>query len=51
LIEAEHEGHPYVKTEADGFRPDNLLALPHCVEQTKPSTPPVRTVPAHSHSV
>ena len=51
LIEAEHEGRPYVKTETDGFRPDNLLALPHCVEQTKPSTPPVRTVPAHSHSV
>jgi hypothetical protein len=51
LIEAEHEGRPYVKTETDGFRPDNLLALPHCVEETKPVAPPVRTVPAHSHSV
>ena len=51
LIEAEHESRPYVKTETDGFRPDNLLALPHCVEQAKPSAPPARTVPAHSHSV
>lgn len=25
---AEHEGHKYLKTEADGYSPDNLLALP-----------------------
>jgi len=25
-------GHKYLKTEADGYRPDNLLSLPECVE-------------------
>jgi hypothetical protein len=23
-------GHDYLKTEADGYRPDNLLSLPEC---------------------
>ena len=27
---ATHLGRPYLKTEADGVRPDNLLALPEC---------------------
>jgi hypothetical protein len=51
IIIAEHEGREYIKTEPDGFRPDNLLALDHCKEVAKPSTPPVRTIPAGSHSV
>jgi len=27
---ATHEGHKYLKTEADGYSPDNLLSLPEC---------------------
>jgi hypothetical protein len=27
---AEHEGRKYLRTEADGLRPDNLLSLPEC---------------------
>src|ERR1700722_18602530 len=50
VIIAEHEGRPYLKTERDGIRPDNLLALKHCEEKTQ-SVTPTRTVPAHSHSV
>jgi hypothetical protein len=30
VIIAEHLGHPYIKTQADGFQPNNLLALPAC---------------------
>jgi hypothetical protein len=30
VIVAYHNGHPYLKTEADGIQPDNLLALPEC---------------------
>jgi len=30
VIIAEHLGHPYIKTRADGFHPNNLLALPAC---------------------
>ncbi len=30
VIIAEHEGRQYLKTEADGYSPDNLLALPEC---------------------
>jgi hypothetical protein len=51
VIIAEHEGRPYLKTERDNFKPDNLLALKHCEEVRKPSAPPVRTIPAGSHSV
>lgn len=31
VIIAEHEGRKYLKTEADGYSPDNLLSLPGCV--------------------
>jgi hypothetical protein len=51
LIIAEHEGRPYLKTERDGFRPDNLLALKHCADIPKPVAPAVVTTPARSHSV
>lgn len=27
---AEHNGRKYLKTEADGYSPDNLLSLPEC---------------------
>jgi hypothetical protein len=30
VIVANHLGRPYLKTEADGYSPDNLLALPEC---------------------
>jgi antitoxin (DNA-binding transcriptional repressor) of toxin-antitoxin stability system len=53
IIPAERHNHPYVKTEPDGERPDNLLSLPHCVEKPKDNrvVPPTRVVPAGSHSV
>jgi hypothetical protein len=47
---AEREGKKYVKTVADGERPDNLLSLPTCTGKTIPVPAPVRTVvPAASH--
>ncbi len=30
VVIAYHNGHAYLKTEADGVQPDNLLALPEC---------------------
>jgi hypothetical protein len=30
VIVATHLGREYLKTEADGLQPDNLLALPEC---------------------
>jgi hypothetical protein len=30
VIVATHSGNKYIKTEADGIHPDNLLALPEC---------------------
>jgi Protein of unknown function (DUF3892) len=30
VIIAVHQGHPYLKTEADGYAPNNLLHLPEC---------------------
>jgi DNA-binding winged helix-turn-helix (wHTH) protein len=30
VVVAEHEGRPYLKTEADGYAPNNLLSLPEC---------------------
>ena len=30
VIVAEHEGHKYLKTEADGLHPNNLLSLNEC---------------------
>jgi len=30
LVVAVHRGRKYLKTEADGYSPDNLLALPEC---------------------
>jgi hypothetical protein len=30
VIVATHNGRKYLKTTADGYRPDNLLSLPEC---------------------
>ena len=30
VIVATHKGRKYLKTTADGYRPDNLLSLPEC---------------------
>lgn len=30
VIVATHDGHKYLKTDADGDQPNNLLALPEC---------------------
>jgi hypothetical protein len=30
VIVATHEDHKYLKTEADGLQPNNLLSLPEC---------------------
>jgi hypothetical protein len=30
IVIASHLGRQYLKTESDGYRPDNLLALPDC---------------------
>jgi hypothetical protein len=30
VITSFHNGHIYLKTQADGVQPDNLLALPEC---------------------
>lgn len=51
VVIEKHEGREYLKTENDAFKPDNLLALPHCKDVPKPVTPPVRTTPVGSHGV
>ncbi|HZY36205.1 MAG TPA: DUF3892 domain-containing protein [Mucilaginibacter sp.] len=30
VIVAKHNGRKYLKTESDGYSPDNLLSLPEC---------------------
>ncbi len=50
LIVAEREGRKYVKTEADGEKPDNLLSLSNCL--AKPHHVPTAgrvVIPAASH--
>lgn len=51
VVEKTPEGRKFLKTEADGEKPNNLLSLPHC--NTAPAvTPPPRVIrPAHSHGV
>jgi hypothetical protein len=41
---AEREGRKYLKTKADGERPDNLLSLPDCPAKSSDGTGRVRTV-------
>jgi len=49
IIVAVHEGHKYLKTEADGEKPDNLLSLPTCKTHVAPIPPSRSVAPAHSH--
>jgi Protein of unknown function (DUF3892) len=50
VIVAEHEGRKYVKTEADGEKPNNLLALPECPKtKFEPSGSRRTVVAAPSH--
>lgn len=30
VVSAVHNGRPYLKTQPDGYSPDNLLSLPEC---------------------
>jgi hypothetical protein len=30
IVAVNQHGHKYIKTEADGYLPDNLLSLPEC---------------------
>jgi hypothetical protein len=30
VVIATHKGHKYLKTQSDGYSPDNLLSLPEC---------------------
>lgn len=45
VVVAERNGRKYLKTEADGEKPDNLLALPNCPPK-KSGSGVVRTVVA-----
>jgi hypothetical protein len=52
LIVAEREGREYLKTEADGEKPDNLLSQPECPEKkTEPSGSRRTVVAAPSHGI
>lgn len=44
VIVAERDGREYIKTEADGEKPDNLLSLPECPLKKVEPSPPRRTV-------
>ena len=46
VIVAEREGREYLKTEADGERPDNLLSQPDCPPKKSGSSGTRRTVVA-----
>ena len=50
VVVAEHEGRKYLKTEADGEKPNNLLALPECPQvKHEPSGHRRTVVAAPSH--
>lgn len=49
VVVAEREGKKYLKTEADGERPDNLLSLPDCPPKKNGSGVVRSVVPAASH--
>lgn len=51
VVEKTPEGRKFLKTEADGEKPNNLLSLPHCEPVRVFMPPPRRTQPAHSHGV
>ena len=50
LIVAERDGREYLKTEADGEKPDNLLSQPECpAKKTEPTGSRRTVVAAPSH--
>jgi hypothetical protein len=49
VIVVEREGEKYLKTKADGERPNNLDWLPDCPAKHRVIAPPPVVVPAHSH--
>lgn len=51
IVERTKEGRPFLKTEADGEKPNNLLSLPTCKKHVEPQPPPRVVVPARSHGV
>lgn len=55
VIVAEHEGREYLKTEADGEKPNNLLSLPECPPPKSPEPSghrrTVTAAPSHGTSL
>lgn len=49
IVEKTKEGRKFLKTEADGEKPNNLLSLPNCKKRIEPTPPPRVVVPARSH--
>lgn len=49
IFERSPAGHKFLKTEPDGERPNNLLALPHCKVEPSVFVPPRSFTPARSH--
>lgn len=49
IVEKSPEGHKFLKTEADGEKPNNLLSLPHCKIEPPVIVPPRSFTPARSH--
>jgi|ERR1700674_1860684 len=49
IVEKTREGRKFLKTEADGEKPNNLLSLPTCKKHIEPTPPPRVVVPARSH--
>jgi hypothetical protein len=49
IVEISSEGHKFLKTVADGEKPNNLLSLPRCRAQSPVVVPPRSFTPARSH--
>jgi hypothetical protein len=50
IVGKTREGRKFLKTEADGEKPNNLLSLPTCKKHIEPTPPPRVITPARSHS-
>ncbi len=49
MVEKSPEGHKFLKTEADGEKPNNLRSLPRCKIEPPVNVPPRTFAPARSH--
>lgn len=49
IVEKSPVGRKFLKTEPDGEKPNNLLALPHCKIEPPVIVPPRTFTPARSH--